>query len=283
MEVLSNKGHWNVIHKVEGKSRKFHFPPKNLKGIIKSFLGKEALNYFRSYENYLLWDVIYKQYMPKTEGAKVLEVGSAPGEFLVQLNKTFGFVPYGVEYSEIGVELNKEEFANNNIDPNNVIHADFFSNEFHSRYKGYFDIVISRGFIEHFTDVENLIDKHLNLLKKGGHLIVSIPNLRGINYFLSWFFNKEVIAIHNLDIMEKDRFSKLFQKENLSPLFCDYYGTFDLTLFNTKEHSPMRHLLAISRKLQLGLNVGFRLFLKDRGAENRMISPHLIYIGVNKE
>ena len=137
----------------------------------------------------------------ENKGAKVLEVGSAPGWHLVRLNQTFGFIPYGIEYSESGVELNREVFILHNINPDNVIHADFLSDEFHEQYKGYFDIAISRGFIEHFTDIEDIIEKHINLLTKGGYLIVSIPNLRGANYILTWLFHRElsfVIANVNL-------------------------------------------------------------------------------------
>jgi 2-polyprenyl-3-methyl-5-hydroxy-6-metoxy-1,4-benzoquinol methylase len=282
MSKLSQREYWDVVHKAEDPRHEPYSSKTSLKTKLKTLLGEKGLDYLRSYESHLLWNVIYQQYMPKTEGAKLLEVGSAPGDFLVRLNKVFGFDTYGVEYSDIGVDVNRKNFASNGINPENVIHADFFSDEFHSQYNGYFDIVLSRGFIEHFTDVESLIEKHINLLKKGGHLIVSIPNLRGLNYYLSWILNKEVIAIHNIDIMEKERFSKLFNPNRLSPLFCDYYGTFDFTLYNTKENSPMRYALAAGRKLQLGLNAGFRLLFGDKGAENRYFSPHLIYIGLNK-
>jgi 2-polyprenyl-3-methyl-5-hydroxy-6-metoxy-1,4-benzoquinol methylase len=41
--------------------------------------------------------------------------------------------------------------------------------------------LVSWGLIEHFTDTESVISAHVNLLKPGGILIVSIPNLRGFN------------------------------------------------------------------------------------------------------
>ena len=173
--------------------------------------------------------------MPGTSGLKVLEVGSAPGEHLVRLNKQYGFIPYGIEYSESGNELNREIFASNNIDPDNVIYADFFSDEVHERYKGAFDIVISRGFIEHFTDVRSVIEKHNNLLAEGGYLlIISIPNLNGVNYALGRFFHKELIPLHNLSIMRKQEFIELFDNQGLSTLFCDLLGTFNLDVQHQK-------------------------------------------------
>jgi 2-polyprenyl-3-methyl-5-hydroxy-6-metoxy-1,4-benzoquinol methylase len=71
------------------------------------------------------------------EGAKVVEVGSAPGEHLVRLKQRFGLTP-----------------------------------------REAFDVVLSGGFIEHFTDVAAIVQKHLQLLKPGGRLVVMIPNLK---------------------------------------------------------------------------------------------------------
>jgi len=282
MKKLTEKEYWNSIYESKILGNKQHFLKRNLKILIKTILGKNILEYMRSYSDYFLWEVIYKRFMPKTKGIKVLEIGSAPGNSLVRLSQTFGFVPYGIEFSEHGVKLNKKIFILHNINPDNVIQADFLSDDFDTKYKEYFDIVISRGFIEHFTDIEDVIWKHINLLTKEGYLIVSIPNLRGVNYALMWFFHKELLPMHNINIMEKRRFSKLFNKKGLSTLFCDYYGTFNFGLFNTERNSPMRFALPFCNISQLILNVVFRLFFKNRGAESRIFSPYLIFIGKKK-
>ncbi|MFN2456436.1 MAG: class I SAM-dependent methyltransferase, partial [Pyrinomonadaceae bacterium] len=208
-----------------------------------------------------------------------LEVGSAPGEFLVELNRRLGCVPYGVEYSKEGVEVNRDVFNAHGIDPNNVIHADFFSDEFQNKHRESFDLVVSRGFIEHFTNVEEVLDKHINLLAKDGYLIVTIPNLKGINYYLTRIFHKELIAIHNLDIMEREAFSRLFDKRRLASLFCGYYGVFNFYLFNTKANSAMRRPLDVCFKIQPVLNATFRVLFQDKGVENSLSSPSLIFIG----
>ena len=250
---------------------------------IKALMGRRLLDYMRSYEDYLLWDVIYKNHLPKKEGLKVLEVGSAPGEHLVRLSKRFGFTPYGIEYSESGVELNRAVFAANGIDPDNVIYADFLSDEVHSRYKGAFDIVISRGFIEHFTDVRAIVEKHVNLLARGGHLIISIPNLNGLNYALGSLFHKDIIPLHNLTIMRKGEFMKLFDDQGVAPVLCRYYGTFNFGLFNARKSSLLELALKLCMKVQLVLNVLLRLFFKGRSAEHSKLSPSLIYIGVKTD
>lgn len=254
----------------------------HLKALVKKLLGRKVLEYMGSYEEYLLWNVIYKKHLPKNDGARILEVGSAPGDFLVRLSETFNFVPYGIEYTDSGVELNRQVFAENDIDPNNVIHGDFLSDEFHRSYEGQFDLVISRGFIEHFTDAKGIVDKHLNLLAKGGVLVISIPNLRGFNYLLARIFHKELIAMHNLDIMRKQEFEKLFDKSQVSDRFCDYSGTFNFGLFNARENSLPHSLLGLCMKFQLMLNLFFRLLLGNRGAETSLFSPSIIFIGTKR-
>ncbi|HEX8455714.1 MAG TPA: methyltransferase domain-containing protein [Pyrinomonadaceae bacterium] len=292
MRRLSEKEYWDSVHVQEKEGWETKQPKdrglappsalKRLKERMKALLGDRATNLMAGYEDHLIWNVVYEKYLAAEPGAKVLEVGSAPGEHLVQLSQKFGLEPYGVDYSESGVKLNKEIFRAHNLDPGNVIHADFFSDEFQEQYRESFDLVISRGFIEHFTDVEDTIRKHLNLLAKGGRLVVIIPNLRGLNYVLGMFFHKEVIAIHNLEIMRKDVFARLFENKRLRPLFCDYNGVFSFYLFNTKEHSPMRHALKAGFHAQLILNAAFHLMFKDRPVEHRWFSPSLIFIGIKE-
>lgn len=248
----------------------------------KTFTTTRLGKYFCHYSDYLLWDVMLKKYLPRTKSARVLEVGSAPGDFLVRLHKKYGFIPYGVEHSEPGVVQNRKLFSLYNIDPDNVIHADFFDDKFHRRFRQYFDIVVSRGFIEHFTDVEGVIDKHLNLLADGGYLIVSIPNLsrRSIYGACSSLSDSERLDMHNLDIMSKQTFSELFDRRGLSALYCDYCGTLRLSLLASSDKFLLRLALSACHRLQVLLNPIFRLVLRDKGFESMRFSPFLLYIGL---
>ena len=287
---LTQKQYWDATHTSErelwqrkqdsdGPARGF----RAVKNSIKKLLGRRFLEHMGSYEEYILWNVIYEKYMPRKKGAKALEVGSAPGDFLVRLSETFSYVPYGVEYSENGVDLNRQIFADHDINTANVIHGDFFSDELHQQYKGQFDLVVSRGFIEHFKDAKAVVQMHADLLAPGGTLIISIPNLMGFNYFLAQAFNKEVVGIHNLDIMRKPVFRSLFDERQFYPLFCDYYGTFNFGLFNVGDNRLLRTLLNVCMKIQVVLNITFRLLFGKAGAESRFFSPALIFIGVKKE
>ena len=104
--------------------------------------------------------MIYNNFLPKIKDAKILDVGCVPGNNLIKFHKKFGFDPYGVDYSEIGVEKNKENFISNNLNLNNIICIDFFSNSFKNQYKKFFDIVFSGGFIfRHFSPIMQCANK----------------------------------------------------------------------------------------------------------------------------
>ncbi|HZS05704.1 MAG TPA: class I SAM-dependent methyltransferase [Blastocatellia bacterium] len=283
MKNLTNKDYWNTAYKKTGEEaepRQMAASADSVRGIIKRYLG----NYLRDYSDYLEWEVLYRSYFPKeTRGLKVLEIGSAPGTNLVRLNQTFGFVPYGVEYSEAGVEVNRKVFERHGLDTGNVIYADFFSDTFQSEYREAFDIVISRGFIEHFTEVEGVIDKHISLLKDGGRLLISIPRLVGLNYLLCRLFNKDILPLHNLTIMHKQSFTDLFRNKPLIQEYCGYYGTLKFSVSLPGQRTGFRGwMINILLNAQLIMNLHFHLLLRDKGAESQLFSPYLLFIGTKK-
>ena len=284
MESLTRREHWDAVHaseRVDAAIPRSGGESHWSKRALKSLLGPRFLEYMSSYDDHQIWDCIYRRYMPRP-GASVVEVGSAPGEHLVKLSETFGLVPYGIEYSPEGVEVNRALFAARGLAPQNVVSMDFFSDECLARYRDHFDVVVSRGFIEHFKDPGAVVDRHIELLKPGGLLIVTIPNLRGVNRALTGLFHRELIPMHNLEIMSKLPFFQLFDTTRLRPLVCAYVGTFNFYLFNVKGGSRLAPLLRVCMKAQTLLNVAFRVFLGDRGAENRFTSPQLIFAGVKR-
>lgn len=280
MRRLTEKEFWNTVYLHENVRHRIPGLEEIHKPKWKQWLKQHLDSYWRDYSNYLEWDVLYDTYLPKTAGLKIIEIGSAPGTNLVRLHQRFGYEPYGVEYAETGANLNRTVFSQNGLNPNNVIRADAFSEDFLARYEGSFDLVISRGFIEHFTEMESVIAMHLRLLKPGGKLIVTIPKLTGVPNLLFRAFNPNVIPMHNLSIMNKKSFAALFQREGLRQEYCNYYGTFKINVCGV-EHltgvkaTVMHYLL----KVQLALNVLFRLLFGKQGADSAAFSPYLIFIG----
>jgi 2-polyprenyl-3-methyl-5-hydroxy-6-metoxy-1,4-benzoquinol methylase len=209
----------------------------------------------------------------------VLESGSAPGWQLVQFKRLFGYDPYGLEFSESGVTLNRKVFALNDINPYQVIHSDFFSKDFQEQHSSYFDVVLSQGFIEHFAEPEEVLKMHFDLLRKGGICIITIPNISGFNYLLAYVFNRKSLDMHNLEIMHKENFTKMISAVDPLILFLNYFGTFNFALFQCDQRI-LKPILSILRHFQRVLNVFFQLLFKDEGFESQYFSPNLGCISV---
>ena len=281
MARLTSKDYWDEVH----GSVQAVVPPAGrpawrvwVKIMMKRLHADVLLGYRCDYTDFVLWETLFPTYLPKGEGLKVIEIGSAPGTSLVKFHTRFGYEPYGVEYSDVGVQVNRDTFMADGINPDNVIHADAFSDAFLSRYGSQFDVVMSQGFIEHFSDPGAVVDMHMTLLKPGGYLVALIPNVAGINRVMACIFNRARISLHNLRIMDKKVFAKLFDRQDITRLYCDYCGMFSFGLFSTPRGSPMRHVLAACKWLQAYSSIMVRLVLRGRDPRSRT-SPILVYVG----
>lgn len=156
----------------------------------------------------------------------VFEVGCAPGKWLAFMAKTFGMNPSGIEYSEAGMKATLKNFSILGMSPNEIFTGDFFQLEPPRK----FDAVISFGFIEHFTDVDSVIERHLRWLKPGGTLVLGVPNFRGVYGLAQRILDQEILDKHNLNIMSPDYFRSVAKRFDLAPVFIDYIGSFEPSL-----------------------------------------------------
>lgn len=166
-----------------------------------------------------------KVQLPELHG-DVLEIGCAPGKWLAFMAKEFGLKPNGIEYSEAGMKATMRNFQLLGLAAGRIQTGDFFQ----IKPDREFDVVMSFGFIEHFTDVDAVVDLHLQWLKPGGTLILGVPNFRGAYYFLQKVLDKNILDKHNLDVMRLEYFYHLADRYNLKPLSVRYIGSFEPSL-----------------------------------------------------
>lgn len=235
--------------------------------------------FFRSPVTAIFIDIINLFFTPDPH-KKIIEVGCAPGHKLVDFARRYGYKPYGVEYTAAGVHASRETFTQHHFPTQNIFFNDFFDAHFQRTHDRAFDVVMSFGFIEHFNDPRSVIIAHLALLKPGGLLLIMIPNLRGIYYALLRLLAPDRLAIHNLAIMDKHIFKKLFQELDTQELFCDYYGLLNLGLLQARG-SWRQALLKMLWRMQFLCNP-FLSFVRHPIFENALTSPYLLYIGRKK-
>jgi len=247
---------------------------------LKKIVGAKIMQKAESYVEYCLFKVLSECIGEIKKDSSVIEVGVAPGRNIIKVASTFNLIPYGVDYTTAGTKICKLNFAREGFDPANVYLDDVLSEQFQSEQSEKYDIVLSMGFIEHFQNPDDIVKAHMVLLKPGGHLIISIPNLRGIYWLWTYVFNHPQLALHNIEIMRLREFRKLFQHKKMREQWSGYVGTFSFWLFtfeNTGLVKKIVHQILII--VQLMLNVLFRLLFKERGLETSWFSPNLLYVG----
>ncbi len=232
----------------------------------------------QSYASFALEKLLAK-HLPVHADWSAIEVGCAPGTNLVTLRRMFGYRPYGVEYSHAGVVSTCETFCQHGFDADNVIEADFFDQGFHDRFQGNFDVVFSSGFIEHFIPPDEVIRRHISLLRTGGYLVCVIPNLRGLFYPFLWMCARDLLGLHNLRLMRKNAFRRAFEPFGLDTKFCGYVGAFQFYGASLRKERSLRgRAAAMLDRIQDGLD--FLLFLCTHGGLSvSRLSGSLVFIG----
>lgn len=183
-------------------------------------------------EKYLFSDII-EQYLPKGRGCSFLEIGGFPGYFSVFFKKYFGCQVTLLDYY-IDKQIVADLCHKNNIPPDiALIEGDLFNNH----HKEKFDVVMSAGFIEHFTDSEEVIRKHVEMLKVNGYLLIGLPNFKGLNGLLQHLMDRENMQGHNLACMDIGLLERIFKQQKIEVLHADYYGKFSLWLEKIERRS----------------------------------------------
>jgi SAM-dependent methyltransferase len=108
----------------------------------------------------------------KVERGRLLDIGCALGFFL-EVARDHGWEVTGVEISSFAANWARENLSLE------VLTGSFLDFDFEPES---FDVVTLFFVAEHFQNVEKLIEKVWQVLKKGGLVVLSIPNRGGISY-----------------------------------------------------------------------------------------------------
>lgn len=166
------------------------------------------------------WDLLVtnnSENPPKT----IMEIGGYPGRYIAYLADKYNLIPTSIDYNSDREKI-EETFKAFDIKEYEIIQADIFNHKVDLQY----DIVISNGFIEHFENYNEVLDKHCNYLKEGGTLFVLVPNMRNYIHFYKYLVDYKNLLIHNLKCMKISVFNKFAQRNNLKIILIDYYGGF---------------------------------------------------------
>lgn len=163
----------------------------------------------------------------------LIEIGGARSPALPTLAKRLGFKVTCLDYSEIGCEQSRLMFERECVD-GDVYCADIF--EPPSCLLGVFDVVVSFGVIEHFEDTAKIVSAMVKLLKPGGLIVTSIPNMHGTVGGAQKLLNRAIYDIHVALTPEEVR--NAHERAGLDVIECDYFICANYGVVNIGDANP---------------------------------------------
>jgi SAM-dependent methyltransferase len=158
----------------------------------------------------------------ENEKKSVLEIGCFPGGYLA----VFGELGYELNGIDLYLRVNTELplwLGSKNYKIGGFCQSDFFK----YRENRKFDVVCSFGFIEHFTDFEDVLIKHSSLVKDGGYIVITSPNYRGfVQRILHLTLNTTVYKAYNIPSMNPFAWKNIVEKLGYEAIFCGGFGNF---------------------------------------------------------
>jgi SAM-dependent methyltransferase len=214
---------------------------------------------------------ILLKYLKYDETFTCIELGCIPGDFLVFLKKTFGYALYGIDYSD-ATEILDATMKRNGVSDLVFYNADVRTWTPPAR----FDIVCSFGLIEHFESTELIIEKHIEMLKDGGRLVLEVPNFRGCQYVLHLLLDRENLLRHNLGAMDPRHVNEILKRRGLNVEFSGYAGEFDFWVEPQRRNVLQRALIRAIRAARPAIK---RI---TRGSSSRLFSSYVVWIATKR-
>ncbi len=166
-----------------------------------------------------LWEQLYQAAARRPRSA--LEIGGYPGRYLAYFSRQYGLEPACLDFNSDREKV-KEAFEAFGLEEGRIIQADLLVYEPDQQY----DIVYSLGLVEHFEDVQGVLDRHLAWLRPGGAMLIMVPNKRYLRRWYGLLLDRDNLELHNLGCMRKDVFRRFATRHGLQVRALAYWGPF---------------------------------------------------------
>lgn len=217
-------------------------------------------------EDYV-FSALLKSKIEKHQLQTAIELGGFPGYYAVFLKKYFNLdvslLDFFVHKPIMQALLQRNGLKEGDV---GVIETDLFNYSPQER----FDLVLSCGLIEHFTDTAEIVHKHIELLKPGGTLFITLPNFRGVNGWFQRQFDMENYLKHNIQSMNPELLQQIALAAGLQEVKCYYYGRFSVWLENENTLSPLTRMF---KKLTW---FSGKVLTKILPFESKALSPYIV-------
>ena len=171
-----------------------------------------------------------------TRGMSLLEIGCARSQWLPYFAREFGFRITGLDYSERGCEQERRILARAGLD-GEVVQCDLFDPP--AALRGKFDVVVSFGVVEHFTDTTGVVRAMASYLEPGGLLFVNMPNMTGAVGAVQKVISRSVYAVH-VPIGAR-ALAQAFRDAGCQEVACRHFMSTSFGVVNPSGGGRLRH------------------------------------------
>lgn len=158
-----------------------------------------------------------------TEGdcRTIIEIGGYPARYLSYLSNKYALIPTCLDYNSDSDRVH-HSMHEMGVENYSILNEDFTK----FRTQQMYDIVLSIGFIEHFKNYEEILDKHIEYLNPKGKVLIMIPNKRYLRRIYGFLCDYKNLKAHNLKTMSFNVFKEFSKRNNLQIESLEYYGGF---------------------------------------------------------
>lgn len=222
--------------------------------------------------NYFRFDKFFRAVAPRGQ-KRFLEIGCGASAWLVYFAKTLGYSVEGVDYSDAGCELARENLRLNHVE-GSIQCRDLFSLD--RAAMGAFDVIFSYGVVEHFEEPSEVLSILSGLLAPGGWMVVIVPNLLGIYGPLQRWWNESIYRIHK--ILTPEDLARQLVDSGLTKVQGEYFGTFFLSVLNLTRPDPCGAFQKIIPRFVHRLDRYVTATLRQLSieTESKLFSPYVI-------
>ena len=214
----------------------------------------------------ILFRDLFEKYLKR--GGSCFEIGCYPGNFLIYFAKVLGYNVSGLDMTPHLLEKTPAYLQKNGVTINELIHQDFMEYKPSKVY----DLVCSFGFVEHFLNYEEIITKHIQMVKTGGTLIITCPSLNGLQYYLHLLIDRKCLPSHVISAMSLRKWRRILEKNHMRLLYHNYYKTAGFV------RGPDEPDTRFQRWAQRKVDIIFSEIDKRISYPNFLLSPWLVSI-----
>lgn len=235
----------------------------------------------RNWKNYVSIQLIRLIESLQLDERNVCEVGGGDAALTCHLARRHRSARFSViDFSPLGCELARKRAAREGVELH-VCQADLFSPP--QEMLGHFDLVMSHGVVEHFTDLSSALNAKRRLIHDAGKLFTLIPNFESRIYAaLCRRWSLSVFEDHVPHSMKS--FLDGHREAGLQPVAAGYLGAIEFGMLSMAMGGPERKTW-FDRKFYLWLTRFSKIIhlLEYRTGDlptTRLLSPFMYAVSV---